>query len=119
MHAFDDGYRVMAMSWMGKNQPEKARTLALGVLANPDSEPLRVASINVLAAVKEGVGGHQVFDALIKVAKETSYGARIAAINALAALGNKAAISVLKPFTIHGPGGVVGTAQGAVNALSK
>ena len=119
MHAFDDGYRVMAMNWMGKNQPEKARMLALGVLANPDSEPLRVASINVLAAVKEGAGGHEVYDALIKVAKETSYGARIAAINALAALGNKAAISVLKPFTMHGPGGVVGTAQGAVNALSK
>ncbi|MHB8635565.1 MAG: M1 family aminopeptidase [Fimbriimonadaceae bacterium] len=119
MHAFDDGYRVMALSWMGKNEAAKARALALKVVAHPDSEPVRVAALNVLGVVKDAAGGHAVYDALIKVAEETSFAARTAAINALGQLGDKAAIQVLKPFTKHGPGGVEGAAQGAIDALSR
>lgn len=118
-HAFDDGYRVMAMNWMARNEPDRARALALAFLGHPNSEPVRVACLNALGTVKDAPGDHRVYEALIKVAEETSYWARIAAINALGQLGDKDAIAVLKPFTEHGPGGVVGAASGAVSALSK
>jgi HEAT repeat protein len=60
-----------------------------------------------------------VYDTLVGIAKETSFGARRAAIQSLAALGNKAAIPVLQPFTTHAPGGIRGAASAAIAALSK
>jgi len=119
MHTFDDGYRRMALNWWADHSPEVARKYSLAILKNPDSEPLRVTAISVLGDVKEAPGEHSVYDALIAVAQETSYSARRTAISALAQLGNKAAIPILEPFTLHGPGGIRGTAAAAVAALSK
>ncbi|HWD37633.1 MAG TPA: HEAT repeat domain-containing protein [Fimbriimonas sp.] len=116
MKAFDDGYRISAMEWFGSHEPDYARTLALSVLRARDSEPLRVAAIHVLGAVKESGSGHEVYDALIEVAQENAYSARIAAISALGQLGNKAAIPVLEPITTHGPDAVEGAAKAAIEA---
>ncbi|HTQ08831.1 MAG TPA: HEAT repeat domain-containing protein, partial [Fimbriimonadaceae bacterium] len=80
------------------------------------SEPLRVTAIQVLGRVK---GGKDVFDALVKVARETSYGARGAAIQSLAELGDKDAIAILKPISTHAPNGIMGTARAAIDSLSK
>lgn len=117
--AFDDGFRVMALGWMAKNEPDKAREVALAFMSKSDSEPVRVAAINALAIVKDKAGEHRVFSALASVARERVYWARIAAVNALGQLGNKDALPILQPLTVHGPGGVSGTAQAAVNLLSK
>jgi HEAT repeat protein len=117
--AFDDGYRVMALHWFGAHQPDIARTTALQFIQLGGSEPLRVAAIQVLGVVKEKPGDHVVYDTLVGIAKETSFGARRAAIQSLAALGNKAAIPVLQPFTTHAPGGIRGAASAAIAALSK
>ena len=117
--AFDDGFRVMAIEWWGTHDPALARQKCLEILKKPDSEPLRVAAIRVLGRVKEKGEDTSVYQALIKVAQETSYAARVAAINSLGQLGNKAAIPILTPFMTHGPGGVRGTASAAVAALSK
>lgn len=119
MKAFDDGYRRMALAWYGDHAPEQARQKALEVLEYPDSEPLRETAIQVLGKVKERPGETAVFDALIKVAQENSYWSRIAAINALAGLGNRDAVPVLRPLILHSPGGVRGAAQAAVDALSR
>ncbi len=117
--AFDDGYRIMALNWWGKHAPDTARTMSLAVIAKPDSEFLRVAAIQVLGIVKEKAGEHTVYDALIAIAQETSFNARRAAINSLAALGNKAAVAILQPITLHGPGGIRGAATAAIAALNK
>ncbi|MDR3691426.1 MAG: M1 family metallopeptidase [Fimbriimonas sp.] len=119
MHAFDDGYRQMALNWWAQHSADLARTTSLDVLKSPDSEPLRVTALQVLGTVKERPGEHAVYDALITVAKETSFSARRTAINSLAQLGNKAAIPVLQPFTQHGPGGIRGAASAAIATLSK
>jgi len=116
MKAFDDGYRKMALDWMGNHEQDEARARCLAILAHPDSEPLRVTAIQVLGRVK---GGKDVFDALVKVARETSYGARLAAIQSLAQLGDKDAINALKPITTHAPNAVMGTARSAIDQLSK
>ncbi len=117
--AFDDGFRVMALDWMGSHQADVARERSLAILRNPDSEPLRIQAIRVLGRVKDKPDGLEVLHALIKIAEETSYWARDAAIQALDQLGNKAAIPYLQPITSHAPGGIRGTASRAVADLAK
>jgi len=117
--AFDDGYRVMAVRWWGDHAPDVARKKCLEILKNPDSEPVRVAAIRVLGQVKDKPDEDSVFHALAKVAQETSFGARAAAIQSLAQLGNKAAIAILKPITTHGNGAIRGAASSAISQLSK
>jgi aminopeptidase N len=119
MKAFDDGYRRMAVEWWGAHEPDEARTRALDFLANSDSEPVRVVAIQVLGRVKDVPGEHTVFSALVKVAQETSYGARAAAIRSLAQLGDKDAIPILQPITTHAPNGIEGAAKAAIEALNK
>ena len=117
--AFDDGYRLMALDWWAKNNPEFARTTSLGLVKSPDTEVLRVKAIQILGQLKEKPGEHTIYDLLIPVAQETTIAARRAAITALGELGNKAAIPILTPFTQHGPGTIRGTATAAIATLSK
>ncbi|MBI3721550.1 MAG: HEAT repeat domain-containing protein, partial [Fimbriimonas ginsengisoli] len=119
LKAFDDGYRRMAMDWWGKHSPDEARIKALAILDDPDSEPLRTTAIEVLGRVKEKGASSAVYAALAPVAQETSYWSRLAAINALGALGNKSAIEVLEPFVTHGPQGIRGAAKAAIAQLRK
>jgi HEAT repeat protein len=119
MKSFDDGYRTMALDWFGKHAPDEARDKCLAFIANSDSEVVRWKAAQVLGIVKDKAGEHRVYYALVGIAKETSYRARVAAITSLGQLGNKDAIAVLTPFIQHGPGGVRGTAQGAVDQLKK
>jgi hypothetical protein len=119
MKAFDDGYRIMALDWFSKHAPDDAREKALACIAKSDGEYLRTKAATILGIVKEKPGESRVYAALIGIAKETSYRTRVAAIASLGQLGNKAAIPVLTPFISHGPGGVRGTAQAAVDQLKK
>ena len=118
-NSFDDGFRVMAVNWWGEHQPEVARKKCLEILKNPISEPVRVTAIRVLGRVKEGPTGNDVYRALVKVAQETSFGAKTSAIQALALIGNKAAIDILKPIAAKAHGGVRGNALSAIEKLSK
>ena len=117
--AFDDGYRVMALDWWAAHAPDAVRTKALEILKHPDAEPVRVAAVRVLGVVKDLPGEEVVFKALIPIAQETSYAARNAAIHSLASLGNKSAIAVLKPISVHAPDGIKGSALAAISQLSK
>jgi aminopeptidase N len=119
MKAFDDGYRRMAMDWYAKNAPGDARDICLDYLTHPDAEPTRVKAIQILGNLKEEPGQHDVFDALVPIAKETSYNARSAAVVALGQLGNKKAIPILEPITLHAPNGIRGEAKAAIEQLKK
>jgi len=116
LHAFDDGFRVMAMEWWAKHDPDKARSTALQVLAGKEDDPIRIASCQALGVVK---GDQTVCDALLKVATENSYRARLTAIRALGSLGNPAAIPVLEGFSKYEPGAVVGTASQVLERLKS
>ena len=117
--AFDDGYRVMALDWWGKHTPDAARAKSLEIIRHPDSEPVRIMAIRVLGRVKDKPDEDFVMHALIKVAQETSYNARNAAIQSLGQLGYKAAIPYLKPIAAHAPNGIKGTASGVIDQLSR
>src|SRR6185436_17619883 len=114
-----DGYRIMALDWFSKHSVGECREKALAFLAKPDGEYVRTKAAQVLGVVKEKPGESRVFNALVAIAKETSYRTRNAAITSLGQLGNKKAIAILTPFISHGPGGVRGTAQAAVDQLKK
>ena len=119
MNAFDDGYRKMVVEWWGKNDPDFARKKCLDLLAHPVSEPVRIAAIQVLGRVKEKGEDDAVYRALISVAKETTYAARGAAIDALGQLGNKNAIAVLQPFTSRAPNEIQSKSRAVIDQLSK
>jgi len=119
MKSFDDGYRMMALDWFAKNFPDEGREKCLQFIAKSNSEAVRVKALQLLGTLKETQGSHAVFDTLVDVSKEISFRARVAAIVSLGQLGNKKAIPILKPFTIHGPGGVRGAAQASIDQLNK
>jgi aminopeptidase N len=98
MPSYNEGFRNTAMFYYVRTDPDKAREMALNVLANPDSEALRRTCISVLGGLKDKPGEHRVYDALIKVVEERSFGARNDAINALATYGDKAALPHLIPL---------------------
>ncbi len=117
--AFDDGFRVMALRWWGDHLPDEARTRCLAVVRNPDSEPLRVVAIQILGKVGEHPGSHDVFDALVPITQETSFGARSAAVRALGQIGNKDALPVLEAITTRAPGSIEGLAKEAIKKLQS
>ncbi len=119
MKSFDDGYRRMALDWYAKHAPGDARDTCLDYLTHSDSEPVRVKAIQILGNLKEEPGQQDIFNALVPIAKETSYNARAAAVIALGQLGNKKAIPVLEPITLHAPNGIRGLAKASIEQLKK
>jgi HEAT repeat protein len=117
MPSYNEGFRNAAMFYYVKNDKDKARELALGVLANPDSEALRQTCIQVLGDLKDKPNDRRVFNALVKVVEERSFGARNAAMSALGNYGDKAALPYLKPLVTNSMVFTRRTAQGAVKQL--
>ncbi len=98
---FNDAYRNMALNWWNEHDKDKAREICLWTLTNPTAEPTRVDAIRKLGSLKDKSGETRVYDALVAILKETSFGARSAAINSLGAYGNPAAIALLRQFQTH------------------
>lgn len=117
MPSYDEGFRNAAFSYFVKNDKDKARELALGVLAHPDSEILRRTCIQALGSLKDKPGDRRVFKALVKVVEERSFGARNDAINALATYGDKSAAQYIRPLTTNSMVFTRRTAQGALQQL--
>ena len=117
MPSYNDRFRDAALDYYVRTNKDKARELALGVLAHPDSEILRRSCIRALGGLKDKPGDRRVFDALVKVVQERSFGARNDAMDALAQYGDKAAIQYIQPLTDNSMVFTRRTAQGAVKAL--
>jgi aminopeptidase N len=117
MPSYNEDFRQAALHWYERNKPEEAREMALAFLANPDSEPVRKTAIALLGQLKDKPGERRAFNALVEVAKESSFGARTEAINALAAYGDPAAIPILLPTTKNGLHYLRRTAEKAIAAL--
>jgi aminopeptidase N len=98
MDGFRDAYRQMALRWWAQNKPDLARERALEAIAKSYPEPTRVTAIQLLGNLKDRPGSHQVYDALVGILNEQSFGARMADIGALAEYGNRAALPLIKPY---------------------
>lgn len=112
---FQDGYRQMALQWLQRNKPDLARERCLDTLAHPSSEPTRVNAIYALGELKDKPGELRVYKALLGILKETSFGARSAAINSLASYGDPAAVPYIEPYLTHS---LVFFRQGAERAIT-
>jgi hypothetical protein len=117
MEAYNDGYRQMALSWWSQHDLNEARSRSLEAISSGYPEPTRVQAIAILGNVKDVQGSRQVFDTLAEVLKETSFGARNTAMNALASYGDKAAIPLLEPFKSNSLVFFRNTASGAIQRL--
>lgn len=101
MDHYKEEFRKQALAWFAQHRPEKAREMALNTLESPPSEPVRVEAIRVLGRLKDLPGDRRVFEALAKVTQERSFGARTAAVNALADYGDPLGISYLRKIEDH------------------
>lgn len=115
--SINDRFRVAALNY--KAAEPAGRQFCLDQLEKPVSETVRVSAINHLASMKDEEGNRDVYNALVKVAQERSFGARNAAINALAAYGDPAAIPILKPTAERGMLFISRSAKAAIAALEK
>jgi aminopeptidase N len=115
--AFDDGYQIMALKWWGDHDTIEARSRCLDILRHPITEPLRIAAIQVLGKIGEKGSSHDVFNAIVPITQETSFGARAAAVTTLGMLGDKDAIPVLQPISTHAPEQIEGLAKQAIQKL--
>lgn len=115
---FQDGYRQIALDWWMKTSQRQCREHALEALSGGFPEPTRVHAIGLLGRLKDLPSNRTVFNALAAVLKETSFGARNTAINALAEYGDKAAIPLLKPFLTEQLVFFRQSSKGAIDRLS-
>lgn len=114
-----DTLRDFALGWWAQNKPDVGREKCLEVLAHPTSEPLRQAAARHLGALKDRPGRREVLEALLSVAKEDSYGARLAAIASLGAYGSPEAIPVLRPLSDHPMFFLSESAKAALREIEK
>lgn len=117
--AHSDMFRTYVLQYWANRDPEKGRQLALAVLQNPPSEPVRVTAIGILGRLGDAKGERRVYQALLKVVQERSFGARVAAIGALGSYGDRSAVPVLQPLTQHPLVFIRKAAQEAVAALNR
>jgi aminopeptidase N len=101
MEGHGDGFRRTALSWWMSHDRDKAREKSLEAIANGLPEPTRQDAIRYLGQLKDKPGERKVYDVLAGVLKETSFGARTAAIDSLGQYGDKSAIPLIEPFEHH------------------
>lgn len=116
---YDDGYRQLALDWLREKQPDAARTRALQAVKGDFPEPTRAHAARILGALKDLPGKHEVFDVLLKMARDTTYTAQSAAVSALGEYGDPRAIPVLQPLRDHGLIFMRNVANDALNKLQK
>lgn len=119
MNEFADSYRRTALRFFARHDADDARERCLLILEGPTSEQLRIDAINHLGGIKDKAGDRRVYNALVKIAQEPSFGARQSAINALASYGDKAAIPIIEPATHHSLHYMRNTAIGAIERLKQ
>jgi aminopeptidase N len=118
MPAYNDAFRRLALDWWANHgQEDRARQRALTAINENYPEPTRVHAIGMLGRLKDAPGQQTVYQALVKVAGEPSFGARNTAINALADYGDKRALPILEKLTRHPLVFLRNTAKGAVSRL--
>jgi HEAT repeat protein len=113
----DEGFRQFALDWWAQHDPERARKECLNQLRDPLNEIVRVAAIRHLGRLKDVSGSRDVYNALVDVLDEGSFGALNTAIFALVEYGDKAAIPAIREHSDHSLFMIRRSAQGAVAAL--
>lgn len=117
--SWNDGYRAMALDVWFNTDKDQCREKCLEILEKPTTEPLRQNAIRKLGSLKDKPGERRVFDALVKVVQETSFGARNGAISALGEYGDKAALPYLEPLTTNSMFYIARSAKSAVERLNR
>lgn len=94
--SYHNSFAISALNYWVGHDTVKARKRALAAVEDEMPIFLRERAIDVLGQLKDEAGSREVYEALIHVAREPSFGARMAAIGALQNYGDPAAVSTLK-----------------------
>ena len=117
--SFRDTFRTDALNFWNRHDREKARAMALLALDKPMDNPVRINAIRILGNMKDKKGEHVVYDHLVAVIQEGSFGAMQAAMNALVTYGNPDAAKYIVPLTHSSLHFIRRAAQGAYDRLMQ
>jgi aminopeptidase N len=113
-----DSFRTWALEWWTAHDKDRAREMALGIVANPPTEPLRIQALRTLGQVKDKPGETKAFDALTRTLAEDSVGGVRTAASALGAYGDKRALPFLEKRKDHGLHFIRNEIRGIISGLS-
>lgn len=117
--SFRESMQTTALNWWAETKPDQARAYALQALYTGMKEPVRTTAIRILGRLGDQPGQKAVYNELVKVVQEGSFGAANAAMGALARIGNPDAIAIIEPFTHSDMIYTKRAAQSAVDRLKS
>ena len=116
----NEAFRTFALGVWQQSDPDRVRRLCLETLRTSTNTHLRMDATRRLGQLKDAPGSRAVFQALVEIVRDHgSNQPRIAAANALAQYGDKAALPYLRPLVNEGNTRFANAVRGPLNRLER
>jgi hypothetical protein len=116
----NEAFKTFALDRWQRTDPDRVRSLCLGTLRSSTNTILRMDATRRLGSLKDAPGSSEVYEALVEIVRDHgSNRPRLAAANALAAYGNKAALEFLRPLANEGNTRFANAARGPIGRLER
>jgi aminopeptidase N len=116
----NEAFKTFALDNWQRTQPERVRQTCLDTLRTSTNTILRIDATRRLGQLKDAPGSRDVYNALVEIVREHgSNQPRIAAANALAQYGDKAAIEYLRPLANEGNTRFANAVRGPLGRLER
>jgi aminopeptidase N len=116
----NEAFKTFALDNWQRTEPDRVRKICLETLRTSTNTILRTDATRRLGNLKDAPGSREVYDALIEIVRDHgSNQPRIAAANALAQYGDKAALEFLRPLANEGNTRFANAVRGPVGRLER
>ena len=116
----NEAFKTFALDRWQRTDPDRVRRICLDTLRASTNTILRIDATRRLGTLKDAPGSSEVYEALVEIVRDHgSNQPRLAAANALAAYGNKAALEFLRPLASEGNTRFANAARGPIGRLER
>lgn len=115
-----ESFQTFALDQWQRTDPDRVRRVCLETLRTSNNTALRIDATRRLGNLKDAPGSREVYNALIEIVRDHgSNQPRLAAANALAQYGDKAALEFLRPLVNEGNTRFANAARGPLSRLER
>ncbi len=115
-----ESFKTFALDQWQRSDPDRVRQICLETLKSSTNTALRMDATRRLGTLKDAPGSREVYNALIAIVRDHgSNQPRLAAANALAQYGDKAALELLRPLANEGNTRFANAARGPIGRLER
>jgi hypothetical protein len=116
----NEAFKTFALDRWQRTDPDRVRRICLDTLRASTNTILRMDATRRLGTLKDAPGSSEVYEALVAIVRDHgSNQPRLAAANALAAYGDKAALEFLRPLANEGNTRFANAARGPIGRLER